>query len=370
MKTYHLKLTTLSPIHIGTGQDYEPTNYVIDKANMKTPDGQLKEFKMLFEFDEIDFYKSLDTNDKKELERLASDSSAYARFKIYKFIHTQRKRVQIAKSIAFKKIVVTDDVYNKYQDDIGESVQNEGRKGRVFDQFTIARAYTVPNSYRYVVPGSSIKGSISTAYQEHLYNRGGKNYDNVKKLMLTPNNENLFKNFSISDANTSSKTSGAIATIVNVKRNIERTGISNRLEVIRFNTKFNATVTVKEPLKFDEVVRSCNEHYMPIFHSMFNNKTDSNTLKEINADFIQKYKDWQPQNNQFLLRIGHHSGGRATSIDGMREIKVKTQRGYESRKEETTVWLYRGNNNKSLPLGWALCEYTEATSGKNTEDIS
>ena len=30
MKTYKLKLTALSPIHIGTGEDYEPINYVID----------------------------------------------------------------------------------------------------------------------------------------------------------------------------------------------------------------------------------------------------------------------------------------------------------------------------------------------------
>ncbi|MDR1450778.1 MAG: hypothetical protein LBI57_00365 [Helicobacteraceae bacterium] len=30
MKSYKLKLTALGPAHIGTGADYEPTNYVID----------------------------------------------------------------------------------------------------------------------------------------------------------------------------------------------------------------------------------------------------------------------------------------------------------------------------------------------------
>ena len=30
MKTYRLKLTALTPIHIGTGEVYEPTNFVID----------------------------------------------------------------------------------------------------------------------------------------------------------------------------------------------------------------------------------------------------------------------------------------------------------------------------------------------------
>ena len=30
LKTYRLALTPLSPIHIGCGEDFEPTNYVID----------------------------------------------------------------------------------------------------------------------------------------------------------------------------------------------------------------------------------------------------------------------------------------------------------------------------------------------------
>ena len=41
MKTYKLKLTAISPIHIGTGEEYEPINYVIDKLDIKTPDGKI-----------------------------------------------------------------------------------------------------------------------------------------------------------------------------------------------------------------------------------------------------------------------------------------------------------------------------------------
>ncbi|MEO6322556.1 MAG: hypothetical protein ABIR56_17910, partial [Polaromonas sp.] len=32
LKTYRLALTPLSPIHIGCGEDFEPTNYVIDEG--------------------------------------------------------------------------------------------------------------------------------------------------------------------------------------------------------------------------------------------------------------------------------------------------------------------------------------------------
>ena len=57
MNRYYLKLTTLTPVHIGTGDVYEPTNFVID-------DGYL------YEFDEVLFYKSLDKAKQKEFERL------------------------------------------------------------------------------------------------------------------------------------------------------------------------------------------------------------------------------------------------------------------------------------------------------------
>lgn len=30
MKRYELVISTLSPVHIGCGEDYEPTNYVMD----------------------------------------------------------------------------------------------------------------------------------------------------------------------------------------------------------------------------------------------------------------------------------------------------------------------------------------------------
>ena len=41
MQTHKVYLTPLSPIHIGCGEDFEPTNYVIDGST-------------LFNFDELD----------------------------------------------------------------------------------------------------------------------------------------------------------------------------------------------------------------------------------------------------------------------------------------------------------------------------
>jgi len=51
LNTFYFKLRTLSPLHIGTGEVYEPTNFVIDESK-------------LFEFDEVLFYQSLNIADR------------------------------------------------------------------------------------------------------------------------------------------------------------------------------------------------------------------------------------------------------------------------------------------------------------------
>ena len=43
MKSLVIKMSAITPLHIGTGEDYEPTNFIID-------DGYL------YEFDEIEFF--------------------------------------------------------------------------------------------------------------------------------------------------------------------------------------------------------------------------------------------------------------------------------------------------------------------------
>ena len=59
LKHYNLKLTPISPIHIGTGQAYEPTNYIIDKDKVKD-----KEYNYLYAFDEFLFFRNLPDKDK------------------------------------------------------------------------------------------------------------------------------------------------------------------------------------------------------------------------------------------------------------------------------------------------------------------
>lgn len=197
MKTYKLKLTALSPIHIGTGEDYEPINYVIDKIDVKTADGKIIKRDYMFVFDEMELYSTLDAQKKQEFNKIVSDTSYDAELQLYRFIVTNKN---IAKKIAFQKIWVFPAVANDYYKAIGKVVQKERDGKKVFNKFMVAKTYISPNTNKPVILGSSLKGSISTAYQEFLFKKSN-DYNKVQDLMLKPTKENLFKNFLIADAN-------------------------------------------------------------------------------------------------------------------------------------------------------------------------
>ncbi|NWF67237.1 MAG: hypothetical protein HXX81_07200, partial [Campylobacterales bacterium] len=188
---FKLKLTALTPIHIGTGEDFEPTNYVCDYITDKN--GQKKD--RLFEFREVDFIKALNKTKKAEFMRLVNDTHEYARFKLYDFIYKNR---EIAKKVAFNNIQVLEEVAKEYHSKIGKVVQKEGKGKNVFNDFFISRTFYNHDQKLAIIPGSSIKGSISTAYQEFYFKKLG-DYEKVKELFLKPDDKNIFKNFLVSD---------------------------------------------------------------------------------------------------------------------------------------------------------------------------
>ncbi len=346
MKTYKLKLTAISPIHIGTGEDYEPINYVIDKLKIKQADGKIIDKDYMFVFDEMEFFNTLDNAKKSEFNVIVSDTSSDARFKLYGFIASNKA---IAKKIAFQKVSVKEEVAKDYYRGIGKVVNKEGDGKKVFNSFTIAKTYISPNTHKPILLGSSLKGSISTAYQEELF-RQSSDYNKVQDLMLKPTKDNLFKNLSIADANPIRHMT-FIGEAINKKRKIERSGIPVRVQAIMQGSEFETQITIKDKLDFNAIAKSCNDHYLPLFKSQFDYKTDEFTRKSLSNNFVSKYENWQPLQNQFLLKVGKYSGARAVTVDGIRKIKIKTNRGFIDKDEETTFWSI---NN--LPFGWLLCE--------------
>jgi CRISPR-associated protein Csm5 len=348
-KTYTLKVTALGPIHIGTGEVFELTNYVVDSVEK---DGK-KSYK-LFEFDEGDFYEALNQDERKTFLKLSSGRDLRA---IYKFISMRKKMV---KEIAFNTVSVLPEFAKEYLEKVGQFVQMEKGNSGVLNDLTIQKIYLDINTYLPTIPGSSLKGSISTAIQEGVYHQqGNKSYE--EKFPKRGSNGALLQYLQVSDT-VVKKQGVAIGYAVNRKRFKEtKDSLSTRLQYINPTSEFEVTLKMDEAqqdLNFNAIRQSCNEHYKPIFESLFDNKE---YIRGTLAQSFLKHEKLELNENQFLLRVGKHSGARAVTIKGMREIAIMQGKGNNSKfeDEETTVWL-RGMNNSAtsnlLPFGWILCE--------------
>jgi len=370
MKTYKLKLTALTPLHIGTGEDYEPTNFVINNG-------------YLYEFDEYTFFEKLDDVQKQRFLKAVETKGAESLFEIHRVIKQNKKQ---AIESATSKVQVTKGLERDYENKVGKAVQNEGGRRvqptKVFNRFQIAKTIRGANTKKVYIPGSSIKGAISTAYQEVIYKQNPTHHREY--FQNRKPQENIFKNLLISDT-IPVKTFSMVGYALNKERFEEdQLGPSNKLETIFSNSQFEITLGIRnykapQNVDFELIKKSCDAHYLPLFQQMFKpfttfrgKKVDDFTNEYFDEAFYEKYKDFTPKENQFLIRVGKHSGARAVTIDGMRKIKVKVSGGGPRRKpnkwetldQETTTWMFGGSEkalNTLLPFGWVLCEIRNQT---------
>jgi FKBP-type peptidyl-prolyl cis-trans isomerase len=152
---YKLKITALSPVHIGTGEVYEPTSFVID-------DGKL------FAFDEVLFYQSLG-----RLDKVSFDTKLGNWMQIINFY---KDHIESAKKIASFECDVTDKVADRYK-------AKKNRDGSInYNQLQINTTFKNPNTYRAVIPGSSIKGMLDTVLK--IYPQKIKDNDARQNLIV------------------------------------------------------------------------------------------------------------------------------------------------------------------------------------------
>lgn len=361
MKRYKIAMKLLSPVHIGTGEDFEPLNYVIDEA--KKADGTTGKY--LFGFDEMKFFTALDDASKQQFSALAGSNY----FALHKFIKSKKLT---ARNIASLRIPVDTEIFNDYNTALGEVRQFEGNGNKKFNEFRIAKTFTNPNSNKAIIPGSSIKGALLTAFAEHLCYKN-PNFEKMKNnekidfwkkqiepKLLKPSNDNIFRSVLLSDSLPFEMS--RIVGLINVSRNKDAQGLSTRAQVItRQESSFELAFDdkyIQNPPSMAEIASACNEHYLSLFCSYLDDKSSQKYIKSDFLKLCEKYDKEPLAKNQFLIRIGQHSGARAVTVDGIREITILQGKGKPPRKsdEETTFWVTK---NGKMPLGWVLCSYEE-----------
>ena len=346
-KNYKIKLKPLSPIHIGTGEAYEPMNYVIDADK----DG--KDY--MYVFDEFEFVKGLDDKSKEEFGKIVSSLSSISLLKLQSFI---KNRIALAKKMHYRKILVSNDFKKEYIEKAGKVVQTEKDAKEIINKLSAEKTFISPNLNKAIIPGSSLKGAMATAFWEMKVIDEDQKYDDVRKIMSATNKKNPFSHLLISDSKIIK-----LSTFIDIAKNIKRSkvskeGLSVTYEIITTESEFEVNLAIKNDiLKIENIKNSCNDHYLPIFKSLFDKTTDKFTREALSDKFIEKYEHLKLADNQFLLRVGKHSGARAVTVDGERKILIMQGKNKKPKisDEETTAWLI----NKQ-PFGWLLCEILES----------
>lgn len=310
------KITTLSPLHIGSGEEYE-LNF-----NLLYKDG------FIYIYDE---------------------------FKLVEFFIL--KNIEIPTKIeALKENIL------RFKDEI---ISSNLHKRKIFSSFTqISKPVLeqVSTQNNPIITGSSIKGAIKTAYIYRMVqnDKFKKEQDTLHKLDdYIAKTKTIFRNLKISDSFTPLSTQ--IFKSINIKK--EKSHQSKRGEKVNQIANFTESIKVGESTEitinisdkyFDDLKTVCNEYYQLAFNKEFDNY------------FLNKLKfpkiNLKP--NQFLLNIGRFSGAELKSIEEIRSLSrtgadVDWETSARTYALEKNIQDNTYFENSLLPFGWLLCELVD-----------
>lgn len=410
--SYRMHITPLSPVHVGTGESYEPTNYVIE-------DG------VLHEFDTGTTVTALSAADRGKLLGIANGKPNTEMIQALQRFFYERRDTLMAH--AAQRIPVLPGVDHLYAKRIGQTANRETDGKKVVNRLEIDRTSFNPVTRLPVLYGSSIKGAIRTALLEKINDgarllkvedrRTGKRRDeNNQELQnrlfqYKPGKYELdpMRLVQFADATWSGEPGLPAAQVhlaVNRKKApvVDASGIlrkskadelyqilecvpgwryrafSGQLNLHRIGELDRAApgrhvgqgpaYTAKLPaaeLRFDavQIAKACNNYYLPILHGEMTLMRDRGYLDPSWETTIQNTlnasKTRLERGEAFLLRVGRHSGAESVTLNGVRNIKI--MKGKDERPEyldaAKTLWLAadeKDQTTKLLPFGWLLVE--------------
>ena len=408
---YTLRYTPLSPVHIGTDESYEPTNYIIDDNT-------------LYEYDIEGALNSLTTKDRAELDEIVRKPNAQMIKSVQKFFYDKREAL---KPWAINAIPVLEGVANFYNSRVGKVANHEGSGAKVINNLEINRCAYNPINRQPVLFGSSIKGAIRTALLNHINKNQAlqKTTDRRTGKLRTEDNRDLQQRLlkfqagkfeldplrlvSVGDANwvnDDGLPKAKICMTVNRKKHkvvdgngAERPSQSegnqslNKLleyvpawryrafsgqltlqdiNSIRANVHSSKLPESKLCYSMADIAKICSSFYLPKLKEEvrlmrdrgFVDKEWDNSIQRLIASIIEQVKNGQV----FLLRIGRHSGAESVTLngEGVRNIKILQGKDPGTRRQNftfddktKTLWLaaqHKEQRTDLLPFGWVLVE--------------
>lgn len=385
LTTTHCTISTLTPVHIGCGEDYYPTNYVIKDGALHhfTAEGMINALSLT----EIDQLATKAMN--KGVDGLKDlQASIYARSE------------QLIEH-ASHSVPVTDALEKFYSRRVGKTAQHEGRGRRVQNILEIQRHAYNPYSHLPYIAGSGIKGAIRTALLDQLNDKHTQHFDKsrparrdaadqLQKSLLNYKDikSDPFRLLKVTDANYQhpEQLNGLeIRFIVNRKKQrrkkMESKGIplqmeclaANRSKSLGFDVSFMSAIDQAIPKLTDikQLAKACNHYYLPQLEDELRLLQELNYANPDWIKSVQNLLDGElgaaiEKQQVFLLRLGKQAGAESKTVEGQRHIKIMQGKGTPAKYQDhtTTLWLAaddKEQQNNLLPLGWVLVELPNAS---------
>ncbi|BCX88936.1 CRISPR-associated protein Csm5 [Methylomarinovum tepidoasis] len=407
-RTRTLWITPLSPVHMGTGEDYVPTNYVIEDE-------------ALFEFD-VEALTNLPEADRRALDRILNGKPETRMIRqVQAFFHERRERLI---PHAVNLVRTCRGVAALYRARVGKAANVEASGKEAINQLAIERAAYNPGDRRLLLPGSGLKGAIRTALLDQI-NQGrplppdlkGDRRANQKlqERLFGYSMRELHKDpmrlVQVSDARwcgPESLNSAEILFAVNRKKQpVTRNGKEVRSQAKQGNLPlllecaaplrlraFRSSLAVSDvhaaddhpalpKLRFDfeAIAAACNAFYRPIFDRELERLQARSFLDASWHQTVQTLLD-DPglqkrleENCAFLLRVGRHSGAESVTLNGVRNIKIMQGKGQPPAREPEarTWWLAareKDDRHGLMPFGWLLVEMGQAPDWPTAESLT
>ena len=372
-----LHLTPLSPLHLGTGEDYEPTNYLIHGDALYTFDPARA---ILNPDEERELHAAAKSGDLQHIQR-------YFRHNPKPYIAAATHASSVSKGIAAE-----------YQKNYGEIVQRESKGKNVHNRFQIERTATNPHNHQPYIPGSALKGSLRTALLEQLSAdyRGNKptakqatHYENE---LLGSFATDLLRLLKPADLGATAPIATHIQYATNHKKRIVKgrergNGPTGRRETIQHGQyrAFHGDITLQHldlshkphlkdaakklpaahSLDLAALARAANTYHLRRFTreaALLSERglVDPAWLKST-QQLIDQLKPALDAGSHILLRLGKNGGAESKTIDGYAQIKIMAGKGQKPTFEAQTktVWLAADDDKSTrglLPFGWVLIE--------------
>lgn len=351
MKTiFRCFVKTLSPVHLGCDEVYEPTGFVMDEQA-----GQM------VVFDPASFFAQMKPGDKDKFSRICLKGTVASILEIYKFLRYKKAEG--------RRIDVCNGFMADYGRTLSISVKNEKAIQKELNQFIVSRTAFCPGDQRPYIPGSAVKGSLRTAYLNAMarikkvpHKRGRYAAKDLEKSLLDGGafQTDPFRLVKVSDFMPVAETKTRILYAVNEKKRpskFEARGPYQILEVIEPGSVFEGEIAVEQPEKGAGIRNPISLENLLKSAVRFYTKEKTREDGELNRIGISGVP--VPADAR-LLRLGRHSGAESVTIEGHRNIRIMGKGRGDNKylDHATTLWpaseLSKPKSKKSLqPFGWA-----------------